>query len=152
MSSLEFCKQQLEAAALYGVDKVRAAVEDLMRRLIKEKLKEPRDRAALYAWAEGELRKLERVPGSGASKAWSISARSLNSRSAASGEHPRSFVSDGWRGVVSRFRWFAIICSANLGVRIDFFFDKLRRRWECAMTKCPSASTNCELWLDNWVP
>jgi hypothetical protein len=69
MSSLEFCKQQLEAAALYGVDKVRAAVEDLMRRLIKEKLKEPRDRAALYAWAEGELRKLERVPGSGASKA-----------------------------------------------------------------------------------
>jgi len=39
-----------------------------MRRLLKEKLKEPQHRAALYAWAEGELRKLERVPGSGTSK------------------------------------------------------------------------------------
>jgi hypothetical protein len=68
MSNLEFSKRQLEAAALESVGKVRATVEDLMRRLIKEKLKEPRDRSALHTWAVGELIKLERVPGSETSK------------------------------------------------------------------------------------
>jgi hypothetical protein len=68
MSNLEFCKQQLEAAALETGDKLQAAVEGLMRRLLREKLRQARDRTALKVWATEELRKLERIPGSGMSK------------------------------------------------------------------------------------
>jgi hypothetical protein len=68
MSNLDFCKQQLEAAALETHDRVQAAVEHLMRRLLEERLKEARDRAALEAWATEELGKLERPPGSGESR------------------------------------------------------------------------------------
>jgi hypothetical protein len=69
MSNLEFCIQRLlEAAELATAGNFQDKVKQLLRQLLKTRLPETKDRAALRAWAATELRKLEVVPGRGTSK------------------------------------------------------------------------------------
>src|SRR5262249_31439773 len=69
MTNLKFCIQRLlEATEVATAGNFRDNVEPLLRRLLKTRLPEAKDRAALRAWAATELGKLEVVPGGGTSK------------------------------------------------------------------------------------